>query len=91
METISRGSPFSQYQFLKKISASSSPTRDVVQGRMWTSEPKRSVSVTMQSKPSSTGNGPIKLIATESHHSSGTGKGCSGPMGFVVDVDDLFL
>ena len=48
------------------------------------SEFKRSVNVTIESKPLSIGNGPMKSIATASPRCSGIGNGCSGPKGFVV-------
>jgi hypothetical protein len=42
------------------------------------------VKVMMQLFLLSSGRGPIKLIATESPHWSGIGKGCNGPIGLLV-------
>ena len=90
-ETIFRagGRLFSQYQWSKKRQAIFSAVRDVVLGMIRMSEPRRSVKITMELYPSSSGSGPTKSMATESHLSSGTGKGCKGPIG--LDVSDLFL
>ena len=70
-----RGRPLVQYQFVKKRSARPSAVRSVVHGMILTSDPERSVNVVIQSKPLSSGKGPMKSIATESQRSSGTGKG----------------
>ena len=83
-DTISRGRPFSQYQCRKKRSANCSAVIVVVVGTIRISDPSQSVNVTRLSYPSSIGRGPMKSIATESQWSSGTGSGCSGPMGFAV-------
>ena len=48
------------------------------------SEPERSVNVRIMSKPSSTGSGLMKSMATESQRQLGTGKGCKGLTGLVV-------
>jgi len=55
---------------------------------IWTSELSLSVIVRIQSNPLSTGNGPIKHIATLSPRASGIGRGCKGPAGLLVA--DLF-
>src|SRR6266702_838079 len=83
-DTISKGSPFSQYQLSKNISASFSAVRVEIVGIRRISEPRRSVRVRIMSKPLSLGSGPMKSIATESHRLLGTGSGCNGPMGLVV-------
>lgn len=50
--------------------------------------PSLSVMVTIMSKPSLEGRGPMKSMATESNLLSGTGRGCSGPG--TLAVVDLF-
>lgn len=74
-EIMSRGKPFSQYQFSKNNMAHASAVNVVWVGMIRTSELRRSVIVRMQSYPLSTGKGPTKSIEIESHRSSGTGKG----------------
>jgi hypothetical protein len=86
-EIISSGKPFSQYQCLKNTVANPSANMSVRVGAIHMSEPSRSVIIKIQLKPSSSGSGPTKSIATEAPCSSGTGNGCNGPLGF--DVDDL--
>jgi hypothetical protein len=88
-ETISSGSPFSQYHSLKKISASPCAVREhwQVVGMIRTG-PSLSVMVRMEWKPLSFGKGPMKSMATESQRWSGTGSGWRGPTGLVVR--DLF-
>ena len=67
-ETISVGNLFSQYHSLKKRDAKCSAVISVCVGMILISLPKQSVNVTIQFFPSSSGKGPIKLIATESLH-----------------------
>ena len=86
-EMSSRGSLFSQYQWSKNNTASFSAVSLDEVGMIQISEFNLSVIVKMQSKPSSTGKGPMKSKATESQCSSGTGNGCRGPAG--LEVDDL--
>lgn len=83
-EMISEGRPFSQYQLSKNRVASFSAVMSVHVGISLTSEPRQSVMVSRQLKPSSSGSGPIKSIAILSPHSSGIGRGCKGPAGLVV-------
>ena len=85
-EIISKGRPFSQYQFSKKRMAQPSAVRVVFVGMIRTSEWRRSVMVKMQSNPLSMGKGPMKSSEIESQRSSGTGRGCKGPEGFVVEL-----
>jgi hypothetical protein len=87
-EIISSGRPFLQHQFSKKRIAQSSAVRVVCVGMMHTSEWSRSVIINIQSKPLSIGKGPMKSIKIESPQSSGTGRGCRGPVG--LDVELLF-
>lgn len=79
-EMMSKGKLSLQYQWTKKICSRSSAVRDVMQGTIQMSEPRWLVRVMMQSKPLSSGNGPMKLIATELPQSSGTGSGWSGQL-----------
>ena len=74
-ETMSFHSPFSQYQWLKNKSVSSSAIIFVCVGITCTSEHSLSVMDSMQSKPLSSGSGPIKYMATLSPQLSRT---CSG-------------
>jgi hypothetical protein len=60
----------------------------MVHGTSLISAPSLSVRVSKQSKPPSRGKGPMKSMATESPRLSGTGSGCKGPIGLVVE--DLF-
>jgi len=83
----SSGNPFSQYQWSKNITASFSAVSFDEVGIIRISEFNLSVIVRMQSKPSSSGRGPMKSNVTESHRSSGTGKGWRGPGG--LEVEDL--
>ena len=83
-DTISVGKPFSQYQFLKNSDANASAVMSVRVGTMCISDPNRSVIVRIQLKPSSSGSGPTKSIATDDPLSSGTGRGCNGPRGLIV-------
>lgn len=80
------GSPFSQYQLLKKTTASSSAMRVVLVGIIRTSEFKRSVIVRIQSKLLSGGSGLMKSMETELQCSSGIGNGCKGPEGLEVEL-----
>ena len=50
-ETIFNGKPFSQYQLSKNRTASCFAVRVIVVGMMRTSEPRRSVIVSLQLKP----------------------------------------
>ena len=84
---MSKGRLFLQYQCLKKIDASASADISVHVGIIHMSDPSWSIIVKMQLKPSSSGSGPIKSIATDVPQSSGTGNGCNGPFSF--DVNDL--
>ena len=72
---ISKGRLFLQYQWLKNRQAMFSAVGVVIVGTICMSELRQSVRVMMQSYPLSSGSGPMKSIVTESHHSSGTGKG----------------
>ncbi len=83
-EMISEGSLFSQYQLSKNLVASFSVVISVRVGISLTSEPRQSVIVSKQLKPSSSGSGPIKSIAMLLPHSSGMGRGCRGLAGLVV-------
>ncbi len=76
--------PSIQYQFSKKTVASFSAVMLVQVGISLTLEPSLSVIVKRQLNPSSSGRGPIKSIVMLFPHSSGIGRGCSGPAGFVV-------
>src|SRR6266404_1030857 len=87
-DIISSGSPFSQYQVVKKTWAMSSVVAVDFVGTSRTSDPDRSVRVRIMSKPRSGGNGPMKSMATESQRWSGMGSGWSGPTG--LDVRALF-
>ena len=75
------GTPPSEYQWTKNNSAKSSAEIPDLQGTARKSELRRSVIVTMESKPSSSGRGPMKSMAIESHRPAGTGRGCKGPGG----------
>ena len=88
-EMISKGNLFSQYHLSKNVSASSLAVRVEVVGMICILDLRQSVKVMIVSNPLSTGRGPMKLIATESHWASGMGKECRGPTGLVVS--DLFL
>ena len=83
-DIISIVNPFSQYHSLKNSSASCSAVSVVVVGMIRTSDPSQSMKVTMLLKPSSVGSGPMKSMATGSQRSLGTGRGCRGPICFVV-------
>jgi len=87
--TMSSGRLFSQYHRSKNCAENGSAAMSVLDGVMCMSAPRKSVIVTMQLKPSSSGQGPIKSIAMELPCSSGMGRGCSGPAGLVVLL--LFL
>ena len=77
LEMISFGSPFSQYQLLKKISTSSSVLMFIQVGIMWMSKLRQSVD-TIQLQPSSKGSGPIKSNVMLSPWSSGIIMGAEG-------------
>ena len=67
-DIISRGRPFSQ-NHLRKNSLARPCTVSVHEvGMIQMSELRRSVIVSIQSCPLLVGRGPIKSIATESHH-----------------------
>jgi len=83
-DTISVGNPFSQYQCLQNSDANNLAVMSVRVGTMRMSDPSRSVIVSIQLKPSSSGKGPTKFIATKDPLSSGTGRGCNSPCGLVV-------
>src|ERR1700678_1889632 len=85
-DMISLGRPFSQYQWSKKRILSSLALSEVEVGMIRISDPRRSVIVSMQLWPLSVGRGPMKFMDTESHRSSGTGRGCRGPVGFFVEL-----
>ena len=53
-------------------------------GAILMSKPDLSVNVTIMLNPWLLGSGPMKLMATESQHWSGMGRGWRGPMGLVV-------
>jgi hypothetical protein len=61
-ETMSVGNPFSQYQWLKNITANSFAVREVEVGIMRMSDPRRSVIVRIQLWPWLSGSGPMKSI-----------------------------
>lgn len=84
---ISSGHLFLQYHLSKNRNVKSSTDIFAVQGAICMSAPRWSIMVTIVSKPSSFGNGPMKSIATESNCLSGTGNGWRGPA--VLDVEDL--
>ena len=85
---MSLGRPFLQYQWLKNRSARFLAVMSVHVGMIHTSDPSRLVIERIQSKRLSRGRGPIKSMATLSPWSSGIGRGCKEPAGFLVD--DLF-
>ena len=70
-DIISSGSPFLQYQCLKKRSANFSAVSNVVIGIILMSDLSLLVNVTRLLYPSSRGNGPTKSIATELQQLSG--------------------
>ena len=88
LQTMLSGSPFSQYQLLKKSSASSSVVILILVGIIQMSVPRQLVTDNMQLYLLSTGSRPIKSMVILLAQRSGTGKGCSGLAGFVVQ--DLF-
>jgi hypothetical protein len=78
-EMMLSGILFPQYHLLKKTLANRSAVIWVVVGIICMSAPRRSVMVSIQSKPSSIGGGPMKSMATLDPYASGTGNGCNGP------------
>lgn len=88
-ETMSRGKPFLQYQWLKNRLATSLAFMFIRQGTRRISAPSQSVIVIILSWPCSSGSGLMKSMEMESPCLSGTGSGCSGPAGLVVRL--LFL
>ena len=78
------GSPFLQYKWLKNKSAIALAISVEMVGTSWISDPRRLVIEQIMLNPPSIGSGPVKSMVTLSPHSSGTGKGCNGPGGFVV-------
>lgn len=70
------------------MAANSSAEMLVHVGIILISAPRRSVIATMQLNPPSSRRGPTKSIATQSPHPCGTGRGCNGLIGDVVE--DLF-
>ena len=79
-------SPFSQYHSSKSTTAISLAVALECIGASRTSAPRRSVMVRIVSFPSSLGRGPTKSNATASNRASGTGRGCRGPVGLVVQL-----
>lgn len=88
-EIMSRGNPFLQYQCVKNNSAKASAVNVVVVGIIHMSDPNQSLMVRIVLNLPSFSKGPMKSIVTELQHPLGTGRGCNGPRGFVVQ--DLFL
>ena len=64
-EIMSKGRPFSQYQWSKNKTASSFAVSLVDVGMIRTSDPRRSVMVRIQSCPWSKGRGPMKSIVID--------------------------
>jgi hypothetical protein len=87
-ETISYGSPFLQYQWSKNNPAKCSAEILSLHGTRWMSALSLSVIETIILKPLSLGNSLMKSMATKSPRTSGTGRGCKGPV--VAVVFDLF-
>ena len=81
---IFSGRPFLQYHRLKNWEAKCLAVILVCVAAIWMSDPSLSVIVTMASKSSLRGRGPMKSIVMELLHWLGIRRGWSGPVGFVI-------
>ena len=79
-------SPFLQYHSSKSTTATSAAVAVECIGASRISAPRRSVMVSMVSFPPSSRSGLTKSKATASKRASGTGRGCNGPVGLVVQL-----
>ena len=87
-EIMSKGNPFSQYQWSKNKIARSSVVMSTWMGTIRILAPMQSVIDKIQLNPESSFSGLMKSIVMDFPWPYGTGRGCKGPG--VLDVEILF-